>query len=80
MKHKVVSALVYGITALDFAEFFDSVYGAGPISPHHIALMHTAIAGAIVFALACLFSLFNLRIGVMCGLAACVLSWPLFCR
>jgi hypothetical protein len=78
MKYKIVSALVYGITALDLANFFDSVYGAGPISSNYIGLTHVAIAGAILFAVACLLSLFNLRMGITCGLVACILSWPFF--
>ena len=80
MKHKIVSALVYGITALSLADFLDSVYGAGPIFQKYVGLTHVAIAGAILFAVACLLSLFNERLGIACGVVACILSWPLFSR
>jgi hypothetical protein len=77
MKQKAVSVVIYAFTALALANFFDSLYGAGPIT-HYLWLIHTAIAGAILFVVATVFSVFSLRIGIACALAACVLSWPFF--
>src|SRR5271157_442627 len=75
--NKAVSVVIYAVTALALADFFDSLYGAGPVT-HYFGLIHTAIAGAILFVVACVFSLFSLRIGIVIALAACILSWPFF--
>jgi hypothetical protein len=56
---------------------FDSIYGAGPVT-RHLGAIHAGVAGAIVFAVASLLSLFSLRFGLVCSIVACVLSWPLF--
>ena len=77
MTQRIVSVLVYSFTALDFAYYFDSLYGAGPITGH-LGLIHTAIIGAVLFAVAAVFSLFSLRIGIAFAFAACILSWPFF--
>lgn len=75
LKHRILSAAIYGITALVLARFFDSLYGSGPVT-QQLTAIHTAIVGAILFAFAFVVSLFALRLGVICGLAACILSWP----
>ncbi len=77
MKQKTVSVVIYAITALALAYYFDSLYGAGPVA-RHLELIHTAIAGAILFVVACVLSVFSLRFGTVCALAACVLWWPFF--
>jgi hypothetical protein len=77
MKQKIVSVLVYSFTALDFAYYFESLYGAGPVT-RHLGLIHAAIIGALLFAAAAVFSLFSLRIGIAFAFAACILSWPFF--
>lgn len=77
MKQKIVSAVVYSLTALDFASFFDSLYGAGPVT-RHLGLIYVAIIGAVLFAVASVLSLFNLRIGIACAFAACILSLAVF--
>jgi hypothetical protein len=77
MKRKILSVVIYVTTAFALAEFFDGLYGAGPVTLH-LGLIHLAIAGTILFAVACILSLFTLRVGVVCGIAGGVLSWPYF--
>ena len=77
MKQKIASVIAYSFTALDVANFFDSLYGAGPVT-RHLGLIHAAIVGAVLFAVASVLSLFSVRIGIVCALAACILSWPFF--
>jgi len=77
MKRKILSVVIYATTAFALAEFFDALYGAGPVTRHSV-LIHLAIAGTILFAAACILSLFILRVGVVCGLAGGALSWPCF--
>ena len=77
MKRKILSLVIYVTTAFALAEFFDGLYGAGPVT-HRLGLIHLAIAGTILFAAACILSLFTLRVGVVCGIAGGVLSWPYF--
>jgi hypothetical protein len=77
MKRKIISAIVYAATSVALAGFFDALYGAGPVT-RYLALIHLAIAGTVLFAVACVLSLFTLRVGVVCGLAGSVLSWPYF--
>src|SRR5271157_2098741 len=77
VKRKILSVVIYVTTAFALAEFFDGLYGAGPVTLH-LGLIHLAIAGTILFAAASVLSLFTLRAGVVCGLAGSVLSWPYF--
>jgi heme exporter protein D len=77
VKRKFLSAVIYATTAFALAESFDSLYGAGPVT-HELGLIHLAIAGTILFTVACILSLFTLRAAVVCGLAGGVLSWPYF--
>jgi hypothetical protein len=77
MKQRLLAAIVYLSTAVAQAVFFDGLYGAGPVT-HHLTLVHSAIAGAILFAIACPLSLFMSRFGILCGLTASILSWPFF--
>jgi hypothetical protein len=77
VKRKIISAAVYAATSFALAGFFDGLYGAGPVT-RYLGVIHLAIAGTILFAVACVLSLFTLRVGVICGLCACVLSWPYF--
>jgi hypothetical protein len=77
MKPRIISAIINAITTLAFAYYFDSLYGGGGVTSH-LALIHTAIVGAILFAVACILSLLNLRFGIACSLVACFLSWPFF--
>jgi hypothetical protein len=77
MKWKVIAALVYAATTLSLWGFFDALYGSGPII-HHLGLIRSAISGAVLFAIACVISLFNLRTGIVCALVACLLCWPFF--
>jgi len=77
MKYRILSAAVYAITAVALADYFDALYGAGPVTSH-LGLIYSAIAGAVLFAVAFVLSMFTLRFGAICGLAACILSWPCF--
>jgi hypothetical protein len=77
MKRRIISAVIYAATCAALAAFFDAVYGAGPVT-RHLSLMRFAIAGTGVFAIACILSFFNFRIGVICGLGASVLAVPYF--
>jgi hypothetical protein len=78
MKHKIISATIYGITAGDLAVFFKHFYGASQFSPTYFGLVNVALIGVILFVLALVFSLFTPRLGTVCALVACVLSWPFF--
>jgi hypothetical protein len=77
MKHRLVCTLIYAATTFCLGEFFDGLYGGEPII-YHLGLIHVATAGAVLFAVACVLSLFTLRFGIMCGLLAGILSWPYF--
>jgi hypothetical protein len=75
MRTRIASAAVYATTAFAFFGFFDGLY-AGEPPRGDLTLIHIATAGAILFAVAFLASLVALNLGVGCGFAACVLSWP----
>jgi|SRR5882672_3156567 len=77
MKPKILSGIIYATTALALAQFFDALYAGEPVTDH-LGLNHLAIAGTILFAAACILSIFNLQAGVICGLAGAILSWPGF--
>jgi hypothetical protein len=77
MKRKIISAVIYASTAFVLAEWFDALYGGEPLTDY-VGLIHLATAGTVLFAAACILSLFTLRVGVVCGLAGGVLSWPYF--
>ena len=71
---RYLSTIVYAATAFTTAMDLESLYGAAPIvSSTSIDL---AIAGAVLFAIASVFSLFTLRFGITCGLVAVGLSGP----
>lgn len=77
MKQRISAAVIYAMTSLVLAGYFDSLYGAGPVT-HRLGLIHAAFAGALLFVVACAMSLFALRLGVACGVVASILSWPYF--
>ena len=77
MKRKILSAVIYATTAFALAQFFDGLF-AGEAVTDQLRLTYLAIAGTILFAAACIVSLFTLRIGVVCGLGGSILSWPYF--
>jgi len=77
VKRKIITALVYAVTAFAFATYFDSLYGAGPVS-HGLWLVNLATVGMALFAAACILSFFALRIGLVCAAAGGLLSWPAF--
>jgi hypothetical protein len=77
VKRKIITALVYAATAFAFAIFFDSFYGAEPVT-HGLWLVNLAIVGMALFAAACILSFFALRIGLVCAVAGGLLSWPAF--
>jgi hypothetical protein len=81
IKQRIPSAAVYAITVLALAVWLEDVDGMepGPITGF-FGLIQMAIAGVILLAIACLVSLFAFRLGLVCGLAASVLSWPYFGR
>jgi hypothetical protein len=77
MKQKVISAVIYAVTTLALAAFFDGLYGGESLT-RHLVLIHVATAGAVLFAVACVSCIFSPRFGIVCALAACILSWPFF--
>jgi hypothetical protein len=77
MKRKIISSVVYASASFALAVFWEALYGAGPITGH-FGLVYLGIAGACLFAFACVLSLFTPRIAVVCALAAGALSWPYF--
>jgi hypothetical protein len=76
MKRKVFFAVIYATTSISLLGFFDAFYGAGPV-PYH-PLTHCAIGGSVLFAIACVVSLFHLRSGIVCALVASLFCWPFF--
>jgi hypothetical protein len=83
VNHKIISAVIYAITVLAIANYFDCLSGAEPIphSPRSTwVLIYAAAAGVILFTTACVLSIFRPRLGIICGLAASILSWPFFAR
>lgn len=78
MKRKIISAVVYAASAYALAEFFDGLLGGEPFTGPVPKLIYLAIAGTVLFFLACILSLFSWRVGVFCGSAGGVLSWPCF--
>jgi hypothetical protein len=77
MKRKTISAIVYAVTALVLAGFFDGLYGGEPLI-YHLLVIYAATAGAALFVVACVLCLFSLQFGIVCGLLAGILSWPYF--
>jgi hypothetical protein len=77
MKQRAAPALLYLLAALALARYFDSLYGAAPVV-RRLEAVHAGIAGTILLAVACLLSLFSLRLGGVCGLVAGLLVWPYF--
>jgi len=63
MKHKIISATIYGITAWDLVVFFRHFYGASQLSPTYYGLVNVAVVGATFFVVALVFSLFNAAAG-----------------
>jgi len=79
MRQKIASAVLYATTVLVLAIWFEDVDGMepGPITGY-FGLIQTAIGGMILLAIACLLSLLTERLTIVCGLVACILSWPYF--
>jgi hypothetical protein len=77
VRRKIISALLYLTTAFTFAMYFDSVYGAGPVT-RGVWLLKLAMAGMMLFVIACMLSFFSLRVGLVCATAGGLLSWPAF--
>jgi hypothetical protein len=77
VRRKIITALVYAATAFAFAIYFDSLYGAGPVT-HGLWFIDLAFVGMVLFAVACILSFFALRIGLVCAGAGGLLSWPAF--
>jgi hypothetical protein len=78
MKYRAILAAIYAITTLCLGSFLDYLYNGEPIT-RHLGLIHAATVGAILFAVACVLSVFSLRLGIVCALVACILSWSYFC-
>lgn len=80
MRQKILSAAIYGVTAISLWTFFDTLDGMEPSNhPPAVAIVQLsriAIAAVIVFALGCLASAFSLHYGLACGVLAGILSWP----
>ena len=77
MKRKIITALVYAATAFASATYFDGLYGAGQVT-HGLWVVNLATVGMALFAAACIFSFFAIRIGLVCAAAGGLLSWPAF--
>jgi hypothetical protein len=77
MRQKIISAAVYAVTSFAFMGYFDGLYAMEHIT-YHLGLTHAATAGAVLFAIACVLSMFSLRVGIMCGILSAILSWPFF--
>jgi hypothetical protein len=75
-RKKILAAVLYLLSALALAFYFDSLYGAGGPDAHYIDAIYLGMASAIFFAVACSLSLFSARMGLLAGIVACVLSWP----
>ena len=81
MKWRILSAFIYAATAFALWNYFDGYYARdlSRVKAVYIFLLHASTAGAWLFAISFALSLFRLRFGIGCGLAAGVLAWPYFC-
>jgi hypothetical protein len=77
VRRNAISAVVYAATAYSLAEFLDGLYGMGPFTGP-VKLIYLAIAGTVLFFLACILSLFTWRVGAFCAVVGSAFSWPLF--
>jgi hypothetical protein len=77
MKKKLIPATIYAGTFAALVVFFDALYGGGPVT-RNLWLIRLAIFGTVLFACACIASLFSVRMGVICGLGASTLALPYF--
>jgi len=75
---RYLSTIVYAATAFTTFSDLDSLYGANEVAG--TTSINLAIAGAVLFAIASLLSLFTLRFGIACGLVALGLSGHYFLR
>src|ERR1700722_15574815 len=82
VRQKILSAVIYLITAVCLWNYFDILDGLEP--PRHppsaitLQLWHLAIVGGILFGIASIVSIFSHRGALICGLGACLMSWPHF--
>ena len=77
MQHKIISAFVYGSSTVGLWLFFDALFGAGPVTSR-IALIRLGVAGAMLVGVACILSLFSLRLALLSALTGLALLWPYF--
>jgi hypothetical protein len=82
MIKRILSAAIYLTTVLCVGNYCEMIDGMEPPrlppSALQVNLWHVAIAGALMFAIACIVSIFSHRLGIFCGLGACLMSWPHF--
>ena len=80
MEGRIQSSVIYAFATLVLANYFDGYYALDLTGTRRLALslLHISTAGACLFAVAFVLSLFNLRSGIVCGLAASALAWPYF--
>jgi hypothetical protein len=73
-------ALLYALTALAILNYFEILDGLQPSNhpPSAIVthLFHVAVAGAVVFGISSVVSIFSSHLSVRSGFAASLLSWP----
>lgn len=77
MKPKIILAVMYALTTMSVAVVLEAIYYGEPIT-HHQLFLYAATVGSVCFAAAGVMSFIKLRIGLIIGFVAIVLSWPYF--
>lgn len=76
MNQKILSSVIYALTAFTLWGRLEVFYGEPITHPLFVAMVHATSGGAILFVIAFVMSFFSVRLGVFCGLAAIILSVP----
>jgi len=77
MRHRIITATLFAAAAISTANWID--WALDPIQPYgHPFLLKVALAGSLLFLIACLLAVFANRYAALAGYAAMLLSWPYF--
>ena len=74
---RILLSVLYAVTALCMAGFFDGLYAGEPITRHR-ALIYLASGSLGLFLAASVLSFFKRKVGLGIGLLAAILAWPFF--
>ena len=77
MKEKIILSVIYGLTTVSIGLVLEALYSGEPITRSQL-FVYAATIGLICFAAAAVASFVKLRIGLILGLVAIMMSWPYF--